>query len=151
MHSLPEIPLFRALPLLLLTLAAGLADAGAAEPLPGPYGAQLLEVVDGDTIRVRIRIWVDIDTETLVRIDAIDAPELRGRCEEETAMARRARDMVASLAIHGELTLYDIRYGKFAGRVVARVEADGRDIGRSLLADGLARAYSGGRRLSWCR
>lgn len=151
MHRLPEIPFFRALPFIMLALATGLATARAAEFLPGPYAAKLLEVVDGDTIRVRIRIWVDIDTETLVRIDGIDAPELRGRCEEETAMARRARDMVESLAIHGVLTLYDIRYGKFAGRVVARVEADGRDIGRSLLADGLARAYSGGRRMTWCR
>lgn len=150
MHRLPEIPFFRALPFIMLALATGLATARAAEFLPGPYAAELLEVVDGDTIRVRIRIWVDIDTETLVRIDGIDAPELRGRCEEENILARRARDMVKLLAAGGQLTLYNIRYGKFAGRVVARVEVDDEDIGRLLLVNGLARPYAGGRRSNWC-
>jgi endonuclease YncB( thermonuclease family) len=150
MRRLPEIPSLRAVITVLLALASGLAAAWGAEPLPGPYDAQLLEVVDGDTIRVRIRIWVDIDTETLVRIDGIDTPELRGRCEEEAALAHRARGRVESLTADAELALYDIRYGKFAGRVVARVEAGGKDIGRVLLAEELARPYSGGRRTGWC-
>jgi endonuclease YncB( thermonuclease family) len=150
MRSLSEIPLLRAITIVLLAPAFGSAVARGAETLPGPYGAQLLEVVDGDTIRVRIRIWVDIDTETLVRIDGIDTPELRGKCDEESALARRARGLVESLTADAELALYDIRYGKFAGRVVARVEAGARDVGRTLLAEGLARPYSGGRRTGWC-
>lgn len=145
-----EMPSFVTIVFVLLALATGLAAARGAEPLPGPYGALLLEVVDGDTIRVRIRIWVDIDTETLVRIDGIDAPELRGRCKEEAALARRARSLVQSLTAGNELKIYDIRYGKFAGRVVARVETGGRDIGQALMAQGLARPYTGGRRTGWC-
>ncbi len=47
--------------------------------------------------------------------------------------------------------LREIRYGKFAGRVLARVETlDGTDLGQGLLAAGLARPYDGRRRASWC-
>jgi endonuclease YncB( thermonuclease family) len=150
MRSLSEIPLPGTIAAVLLALALGLAAVRGAEFLPGPYAAKLLEVVDGDTIRTRIRIWVDTDTETLVRLEGIDAPELGGRCEEEAALAHRARSRVESLTAGGDLKVFDIRYGKFAGRVVARVEVGGRDIGRTLLAEGLARPYSGGRRTGWC-
>jgi endonuclease YncB( thermonuclease family) len=47
--------------------------------------------------------------------------------------------------------LRDVRYGKYARRVVARVETPaGEDLGRALLDAGLARPYDGGRRASWC-
>jgi len=136
--------------LIVAGLTIALAAAGADEVLPGPYEAELLEVVDGDTIRARIRVWVEIEADTLVRIDGIDTPELRGACEEEVRLARRARDRVVAIAAEGGLMLYDVRYGKYAGRVIARVEAAGRDIGATLQAEGLARPYSGRRRAGWC-
>ena len=47
--------------------------------------------------------------------------------------------------------LRDIRFGKYAGRVVARVElAAGDDFAGDLIAAGLARSYGGGARNSWC-
>ncbi len=133
-------------------LAAGtLAALGqAAERFAGPFEAQLIAVIDGDTLRARVRVWLDIDVERLVRLDGIDAPELRGRCEAEGALARRARDRLAALTAGGRLALYDVQYGKYAGRVVARIEAEGRDLGRILVAEGLARPYDGGGRESWC-
>ena len=49
------------------------------------------------------------------------------------------------------MRLRDIRYGKYAGRVLARVEiAGGEDLGRGLMAAGLARPYAGRARTSWC-
>ena len=49
------------------------------------------------------------------------------------------------------LWLREVRYGKFAGRVIARVETlDGADLGQGLIAAGLARPYDGRRRISWC-
>jgi len=35
------------------------------------------------------------------------------------------------------------------GRLLRNVSVNGRDVGEALIADGLARAYAGGRR-SWC-
>jgi hypothetical protein len=39
---------------------------------------------------------------------------------------------------------------KFAGRVDADVIVDGRPIAAVLVAEGLARPYTGGARQSWC-
>lgn len=118
--------------------------------LPGPQPARLVDVIDGDTIRVRARIWLGTDIETLVRIEGIDTPELRGKCDEERALAERARSRVAQLATGQQLMLYDIRYGKYAGRVVARVEVQGEDIAERLLIEKLAHRYDGGKRRPWC-
>lgn len=132
-------------------IAFGAGPAGSAgETLPGPQRALLLDVVDGDTIRARARIWLGMDVEILVRLDGIDAPELRGKCPQERALAALSRQRVESLAAGRELLLRDIRYGKYAGRVLARVESGGRDIGATLIAEGLARVYRGGPRPSWC-
>jgi endonuclease YncB( thermonuclease family) len=47
--------------------------------------------------------------------------------------------------------LSQIQYGKFAGRVVARVETlSGEDLSAALLTAGLARPYAGGARTPWC-
>ena len=133
----------------LATLAVG------AEVLSGPVEATVVRVVDGDSLVVRARIWLGQDLETSVRLLGVDAPELRGACEFERLLARRSRAFVVRVVgrVSGaEVRLSDIQLGKFAGRVVARVRTpDGEDLGRALVAAGLARHYRGGRRQSWCR
>lgn len=133
----------------------GIAVCAAAESrraVEGPVRAQLVRVVDGDTIEVLARIWPDHYVETLVRLAEIDAPELNGRCAEESERAARAKARLAALLAGGRLQLVDIHYGKYAGRVVARVLAeDGRDVGKILLEERLARPYRGGRRAPWCK
>jgi micrococcal nuclease len=134
-------------------LLAG-ASAALAESrrfVDGPVRAHLVRVVDGDTIEVLARIWPDHYVETLVRLAGIDAPELRGRCAEEIALAERAKTRLAALLAGNRLQLADVHYGKYAGRVVARVMTeDGRDVARILLDEKLARPYGGGRRAGWC-
>ena len=100
----------------------------SAEILTGPVAARLLRVIDGDTISVSARIWLGQDVQTLVRVDGVDTPELRGKCPAERQLAIRARDFVIAFLGRGGLLLRDIQYGKFAGRVVSRVlSSDGRD------------------------
>jgi len=135
--------------------SAAFADDPPAA-LAGPIPAEVIEVIDGDTLLVRAGIWVGQAVETRVRVVGIDAPEATGACARERALARAARAFVrARLAAAGaapaRVRLYDIRHGKYAGRVLARVEtAAGEDIGAALLRRGLARAYDGGRRQGWC-
>ncbi len=133
-------------------LAVALSPPGASrEVLPGPVVARVLAVVDGDTLVVRARIWLGQALDTKVRLAGVDAPELNGRCEAERRRAAAARSLVRELVAGGEVVLKDIQFGKYAGRVVARVETPaGRDLGQALLAAGLARPYRGGRRESWC-
>jgi endonuclease YncB( thermonuclease family) len=127
-------------------------DAQASpEVLAGPVPARILRVIDGDTLRVRTRIWLGMDMEIDVRINGIDAPELRGRCNAERRLAKNARKALIDLVEGGTVRLHDIRNGKYAGRVVARVTAsNGADIGVALIAQGVARRYDGRRRAGWC-
>ncbi len=134
-----------------LVLAAGAPRAESRGAIAGPVRAHLVRVVDGDTVEVLARIWPDHYVETRVRLAGIDAPELRGRCAEEIAQAERAKARLAALLAGNRLQLADVHYGKYAGRVVARVlTEDGRDVAGILIAENLVRAYGGGRREGWC-
>lgn len=136
---------------LLLLAAAG--PAGAAESLPGPVAAQVLGVLDGDTLDVRVRIWLGQDVQTKVRLTGIDTPESRSRCAAEKEMAGRARQHLQKLVTGAKsaVLLHDVTFDKFGGRVRARVTLpDGTDIAARLIADGHARPYEGGTRQPWC-
>ena len=141
-----------------LVLAApvlALAPAGAAElareVLEGPVPVEVIRIIDGDTIVVRAHPWLGVFIETRVRLAGIDAPELRGRCDGEIALAGRARDRLAELLAGGAARLDDVRHDKDAGRVRARVlDGNGVDVGAALIAAGLARPYHGERRRPWC-
>jgi len=116
------------------------AAAGAEETLAGPVPATLIRVIDGDTLLVRARVWLDIDVVTRVRLRGVNAPELRARDEAERARAEAARAFLAGLAEGARLTLTEIGPDKYGGRVVARVAAGAEDVGAALLAGGHARA-----------
>ncbi len=147
----------------LLVLGAAPAS-GAEDILTGPVPATVEEVIDGDTLRVRARIWLGQDLAIYVRLAGVDAPETRGACARERELAQRAQDFVASRLTAGRdpdrdpggneepsVQLREVRYGKYARRVVARVETEaGLDLSAALLAAGLAQPYDGGRRPVWC-
>ena len=132
------------------------SSSPAGERLSGPIGAQVLRVLDGDTIEVSAHIWLGQNVETRVRLTGIDAPELRGACAYERELALRARAYLETrLDSSGErgawVKLHDISLGKYSGRILARVLTEnGEDLGHSLLAAGLARPYAGGGRRAWC-
>ena len=144
---------------LTLPICLGLAAAGASGPsaaagrevLAGPVEAAVERVVDGDTIAVRARIWIDQEIAVMVRLRGIDAPEPRGGCAAERALARRAADFLEAVTGAGPVTLTEISGDKYYGRVLARVTtAEGRDLADGLLGLSLARPYDGGERAPWC-
>ena len=142
-------------PITVILLLAGITVPGIApglpESVPGPVQARVLRVIDGDTIVVRARIWLGQAIDTQVRLDGVDTPEIRGECEFERRLAERARDLIIARSAAGNVVLSEIHYGKYAGRVVARVRTpDGGDFSTALVQAGLGRAYKGGRRESWC-
>lgn len=140
----------------MLALLAALLPAGAVargEGLPGPVAAEVLEVVDGDTLSVRVKVWLDQELQTRVRLDGIDTPEIRGKCEREKEMARAAHEMLRRLVQRdrSRVLLRDVDYDKYGGRVRARVLLpDGTDVAETLIGAGYARPYSGGARAGWC-
>lgn len=138
--------MFRALIMagLLLSPAAGAAS------LPGPYPAEVLRVLDGDSFEARVRIWLDQDVTVVVRIAGIDTAELDAPCASARIQGAAARAFVAARLQDADVTLKDVGRDKFGGRVVARVTlGEGGDLAEALLAAGLARPYRA-RRPDWC-
>lgn len=123
----------------------------ANESLPGPVPARVLEVIDGDTIRVRARIWLGQELETSVRLAGVDAPELKGRCPRERELAQTAKSYIVTQVAGQEVRLFDVHLDKYGGRVIARVETPrGENLSSGLIAAGLARRYAGEARAPWC-
>jgi len=84
-------------------------------------------------------------------VRGIDAPELRGRCEAERQLARRATAYVRAALASGEVRLTNISGGKYYGRILADVTTvEGNSIAAALLRNGLARPYKGRKRAPWC-
>ena len=122
------------------------------DPIPGPVPARVLHIVDGDTIRVRARIWLGQEIETNVRLMGIDTAETHAHCDYERMMAQKATDYVTALLADGDgIALMDVTYDKYGRRVVARlITAKGMDLSTLLLKAGLAHAYDGGHKQPWC-
>ena len=100
-------------------------------------------VIDGDTIRIGGQS---------IRIADIDTPEVRDyACPAEKALGDRATLRMLDLVNAGPFTLshWDHRDADQYGRKLRVLSRDGRSLGMTLVAEGLARPWDGARR-SWC-
>lgn len=99
-------------------------------------------VVDGDTF------WMAGEK---IRIADIDTPETHpARCPQEARLGAAATQRLQALLNSGAVSLHPIdRDTDRYGRLLRRVEVNGRGVGDTLIAEGLARPYLG-RRLGWC-
>lgn len=129
--------------------------AEALQVISGPVEAEVVGVIDGDTVDVRAFIWPGHIVETRVRLADVDAPEIRRvACEAEREAGHAAKRFVeAALMPEGEpglrVQIRNVTLGSFAGRVVAGLSLpDGRDLGAVLLEEGLVTPYSA--RGGWC-
>lgn len=107
--------------------------------------ARQIRVIDGDTIE-------DMTADITYRLENIDTPETgsRARCAAERTLGNRAtsaaRDLITNAgALEIRATGRIDRYQ----RAIAFVLIDGRDLGETLIAEGLARPWRG-RREPWC-
>lgn len=121
----------------------------AAEITPGPIDAEVIQVIDGDTLAVRAHVWPGQVAETHVRLAGVDAPELHGKCAAESALAERAKARTMLLA-GGTVRLSHVRFDKYGGRMVARVQVPDGDLSELLVQAGLARRTDGRHRMNWC-
>ena len=107
---------------------------------------------DGDTCTFIIQGIHPLFGEKIsVRITGIDTPEIRGKCEQEKALAKEARDVVRGILEKAhQINLLDEERGKYF-RIVAKVVAVGKDIGQTLIDQGMAVEYDGGKKTKdWC-
>lgn len=136
--------------LMILTgiVAVFATEAEARDEISGPVAAEILRVIDGDTLLVEAQPWPQQKMEVYVRIRGIDAPELKSKCGRlrETGIdAQRALEALTAQSRKIQLT--HISGDKYFGRIVADVVlSDGRSAGGDLLLAGLVQSYDGGRK-----
>ena len=116
--------------------------------------ATLLEVTsiyDGDTFRANIEGFPAVIGEHMsIRINGIDTPELRGKCDKEKQLARLAKQFtVEPLRAAKSVVLKNIKRGKYF-RLIADVYVDGVNLGEQLIKHGHAVKYKGKTKQAWC-
>ncbi|KQV72980.1 thermonuclease family protein [Rhizobium sp. Root1220] len=136
------------IPMLSLILVATTVTAHARDQIDGPVAAEILRVIDGDTLLVEARPWPQQLMEVYVRIRGIDAPEMHSKCAEVRLAGIDARHALEDLTAGSpEIRLTQISGDKYFGRILANVTlSDGRNPATDLLAGGIVRAYDGGRK-----
>ena len=137
--------------LLLFIYFLGVFSVQAAPEYGTAIVSKVISVYDGDTFRVDIDSLPPIVGKNIpIRLNGIDTPEIRGKCEYEKDLALKARDFVRNkLANAKEIKLTKLQRGKYF-RVVADVMIDGVSLEQELLENKLAYKYTGGKKSSWC-
>ncbi|MFT5033142.1 MAG: micrococcal nuclease [Bermanella sp.] len=123
------------------------------ENLPKSYGQVLVDsvigVYDGDRITVTVENWPTIIGEA-ISVSGVDTPEIRGTCAEEKALVRKARAYTRTAVTRaGSVALRNLRRDKYF-KLLADVCIDGQALSTDLIGQGLAYAYDGGTKQSWC-
>lgn len=121
---------------LALALITMQADAETVDPAA-------VYVVDGDTIRMDGNSW---------RLVGLDTPETyEPHCAFELALGQAATARLRALMTSGRVVEVIRLPGRDRfDRGLARLYVGGENIADILIREGLARAYDGGRRQSWC-
>lgn len=106
------------------------------------YRANLIRVIDGDTIEARIDLGFDTWTVRTVRFYGINAWESRTRDLEEKAKGLKAKAFVEQVMEQcgGEFVMVSHGVGKY-GRCLGTIYIGSQDLNRQLLQEGLAVEY----------
>lgn len=114
---------------------------------------KVTSIYDGDTFRVNINSYPSIIGKKMaIRVNGIDTPELRAKCNKEKLLAREAKKLTVSTLRAGKIIeLRNLQRGKYF-RIVADVYVDGVNLADVLIKSKLAVKYNGGTKVKdWCK
>lgn len=141
--------------ILILCLAATVAEAQRHNQEFVLYDWRVLRVVDGDTIEFEAP-WVPrpMRQRILLRVYGVDTPEKghRAQCPQEAARGQAATEFTTRVLTNSRTAQPAVTgWDKYGGRILGDVILDGNVSLRTLLIqNGLAREYFGEAKTSWC-
>lgn len=113
---------------------------------PDSETCRVTYVYDGDTVALDCGAGARKS-----RIEGLNAPETRdAQCEAERALGKRATARLRALVKGAEEMAVSRDGHDRYGRDLVRLWIDGRDVAATLVGEGLAEPYLGGRRRDWC-
>jgi len=110
------------------------------------YNAEVVRVVDGDTVDLRVDVGFKCSFNDRFRLEGIDAPESRTRDLIEKKAGLAAKDFLSDyLPVGRTITVKTGKPGKY-GRWIATLYRDGVNVNQLMVKEGHARPYDGGKR-----
>lgn len=107
----------------------------------------MVKVIDGDTVDL---FCPDAGTER-ARIIGYDTPEtFEPHCRSEARLGNQATRRLKTLVNDARVIETSRRGYDRYGRRLVRLRIDGQDVGKTMVSEGLATPYAGGRRIDWC-
>lgn len=147
-------PLFAALVAAVVAAVATLLGPTSQAPAVVPAN---IRVIDGDTVDAVVPPGpgeaAGARQMKRYRLVGFDTPEtVQAGCGAELALGERAKERLRELVATGPVRLaVDEGHTDRWGRGLATLTVGGRDVGTTLIREGLAVPYSGkGRRIDWC-
>jgi len=118
-------------------------------------GGRVIKCYDADTITIASKLpYKESPLYRLsVRLSGIDAPEIKGKSEEEKELAKQARDFVSNLILNKYVRLENVESEKY-GRILADVYIGDVHLNELLIKERYAVKYGGGTKLkptSWLK
>jgi len=113
------------------------------------YGVTIDRVVDGDTLDVMIDLGFNTHIKRRIRMHGINAPESRTRDLEEKARGLASKERLIELLDEDNIVMKSHGKGKFGrvlGELFVKKENEYISINDSLVKEGFAKEYFGGKR-----
>lgn len=113
--------------------------------IPPITSGLVIKVYDGDTITIASRLPYQGSPlyRFSVRLNGIDAPEIKSKSEEEKKLAKIAKDKLSQQILNKVITLKNVSLEKY-GRILADVIIDGKNMSEFMVEQKLAVKYDGG-------
>jgi len=128
-----------------LLVLGSLAHRIAPPERDAVLGCALTYVYDGDTVALTCA-----GEDQTARLKGIDTPETKSpRCDAEKAHGDLATLRLRALVEEGKIDLDAFGHDKY-GRTLVHVLVDGKNVNDTLVDEGLAVTYTGGKRINWC-
>jgi len=129
----------------LLVLSSTVYAADMIMPIRG--------VADGDTIKSTLKLPCPL-CNVSVRILGIDTPESThlAKCPAEKSKGLEAKAFLTNMTTgQTEMMARGVKWDKYGGRIDAKIEINGVDVGTEMIKKGFAKPYTGaGPKPDWC-
>jgi micrococcal nuclease len=108
-------------------------------------GGRVIKCYDADTITIASKLPYNESPlyRLSVRLNGIDAPEIKGKSEEDKEVAKQARDFVSNLVLNKYVRLENVESEKY-GRILADVYIGDVHVNELLVKERYAVKYDGG-------
>ena len=107
------------------------------------YNANILRVVDGDTVTAEVDLGFSIKRKEKFRIAEFDAPESwRPKTNSERAHGNEAKSRAKELLENQEVTIKTGKQGKYGRYIAYIILPDGRDYATTMINEGFSKRDS---------